>query len=366
MLNSIGETFERFLGRGSAAVSVPAMDGPLKPNQALDAASALGTFPAADNLAALPGAFVFSSGTGLFRVEGTNVDSLRLLAEFDREVIAVATSDAGAMAVALDRGGVRIVGGPHDGRLLGSAASERLDCVVAMMFLDEDTLLVCNGSSVNYAPSWQRDLLEGKATGTVFRIDLASGNGTALASGLGYPYGLARAGVHSIVVAESWKSRLVRVDLDGSGVHEVVLDRLPGYPARISSRHHGGHWLAVFAPRSQLIEFVRREPTYCRAMMAEVPPEYWVAPSLFSGRSFHEPMQGGALRQMGLLKPWAPTRSYGLVIALDLDFQPVTSLHCRAGGKRHGITSVLDVSGRVLTACKGGDELLAFDDGEGL
>ncbi|MFN5455137.1 MAG: strictosidine synthase, partial [Bradyrhizobium sp.] len=88
-------------------------------------------------------------------------------------------------------------------------------------------------------------------------------------------------------------------------------------------------------------------------------------PALRSGVSFHEPMQGGALKQMGILKPWAPTLSYGLVIALDTNFVPLQSLHSRAGGKRHGITSAVDIDGRLWLTAKGGDEIVAIDRAAG-
>ena len=39
---------------------------------------------------------------------------------------------------------------------------------------------------------------------------------------------------------------------------------------------------------------------------------------------------------MGVLKPWAPSRSYGLVIKLNDDFEPTLSLHSRADGSSHG------------------------------
>ena len=72
-------------------------------------------------------------------------------------------------------------------------------------------------------------------------------------------------------------------------------------------------------------------------MMEEIDPRYWIAPALRSGNTFLEPMQGGSLKTMGVLKPWAPPRSYGLVIRLD-DAGPVRySLHSRVDGKHHGI-----------------------------
>ena len=41
---------------------------------------------------------------------------------------------------------------------------------------------------------------------------------------------------------------------------------------------------ALFAPRSQLVEFVLREPAYRQRMMAEVTAAFWVAPTLRSGQ----------------------------------------------------------------------------------
>ena len=91
---------------------------------------------------------------------------------------------------------------------------------------------------------------------------------------------------------------------------------LPAYPGRIAPAADG-YWLALFAPRSQLVEFVLREPAYRKRMMAEVPQPFWVAPKLRSGRSFYESLQGGGVKHLGLLKPWAPTMSAGLCVKLD-------------------------------------------------
>jgi hypothetical protein len=49
---------------------------------------------------------------------------------------------------------------------------------------------------------------------------------------------------------------------------------LPGYPARISPAQAGGSWLAVFAPRRQIVEFVLREPAYRKRMLQEVPEAF--------------------------------------------------------------------------------------------
>ena len=137
---------------------------------------------------------------------------------------------------------------------------------------------------------------------------------------------------------KGWKSKLDRPG-------ELLTD-LPAYPSRMSRSANGDIWLALFAPRSQLVELVLREPRYRRDMMREIAREHWICPALYSNRTFLEPLQRGALKQMGILKPWAPSLSYGLVLRLDQDLNPLESLHSRADGNRHGITSVLERGGR--------------------
>jgi hypothetical protein len=58
---------DNFLGRGEAAVTVPVMDGPLKPNQLLEAAGRVLTAPEIDNLAATAEGTLYTSGNTLVR-----------------------------------------------------------------------------------------------------------------------------------------------------------------------------------------------------------------------------------------------------------------------------------------------------------
>src|SRR5690606_26340006 len=93
----------------------------------------------------------------------------------------------------------------------------------------------------------------------------------------------------------------------------------------------------------------------------EVDPEFWIAPALSSGRSFKEPLQAGGVIRLGVHKPWAPTRSYGLVVRLDEDAQPVWSLHSRANGKRHGITSTVETAQGLVAASRGRGEVILIE-----
>ena len=345
---------DRLLGRGQAAVTVPPLDGALKPNNQLEEAPAGIAATAPDNLVEWNGQLWFSSGTRVQPVEGG--------AAFDAggTVTALASSPGGLLAVATDADGISVRRG--DGALtrITRPDAAAFGCTTALAFADEHTLFACVGSAEQPLSKWTHDLLEGGRSGSLWRIAIDTGEAVQLTPGLAFPNGLAFAAGGDCIVSESWQKRLIRVSPQGAVLGQVIED-LPGYPGRLSRSGRGGYWLSVFAPRSQLIEFVLREPAYRRAMMNEVEPALWIAPALSSGKSVLEPMQGGALKQMGLLKPWAPTQSYGLVVELDAGFVPVRSMHSRAGGKRHGITSAVERAGTLWLTSKGGDELVALD-----
>jgi len=343
------------------AATVPSMDGVLRPNDALDRARPVAAAPAPDNLVRLGADLVFSSGADLLRLSGAAPDAAP--AHFRRlegAVTALAASPGGALAVGVGEVGVRIVGGPRDGALLERLGGRAARCPTAAAFLDEDVLFVCLGSAHNGPEDWQRDLMEMRASGSVWRVDLRGGAATCVADGLAFPNGVLVDG-RRIAVSESWSHRILRFDADGGRARpEVVLEDLPGYPGRLAPAAGGGAWLAIFAPRSQLIEFVLRERAYCARMLREIPRSLWIAPTLRSGTSFKEPMQGGAVKVHGIFKPWAPTRSYGLAVRLDADLAPVASFHSRADGGRHGIVGACEWGGEVVFASRGDDILCAL------
>lgn len=360
MVNALRNFVDRFLGRGEAAVTVPPLDGALKPNNLLEEAGFGIAVAVPDNLVATEAGLVYSSGGTLYRQPpcGGPGTQLRVAGGC---VSALAASAEGVLAVAAGNGISFIDATGSDVRGL-SAGKQDWTGITAMAFAPDGSLVIAIGSSKNAPDDWQRDLLDGERAGSIWRLSPGGGQATKLAGGLAYPNGIAIESDGNIIVSEAWQKRLIRLGPGGKLLGQVMED-LPGYPARISRSARGGYWLSVFAPRSQLIEFVLREPAYRRTMMAEVDKEFWIAPALRSGRSFREPMQGGALKQMGILKPWAPTRSYGLVIELTPDFVPVRSLHSRAGGRRHGITSAVEAGGKLWASAKGGDELVAVSLG---
>jgi hypothetical protein len=342
------------------AVTIPPMDGALKPNTALDDAVALLTAEAPDNLAVAGGRLYFSSGSAVLAVPlGQLSAPPQTVARFDCVVTALAATPGGGIAIGLDDGRIRFKGGTLDGRELESIGPDRLVCPTALAMPHPHSILVTQGSARHRPSDWVVDLMGKGASGSVWRIDLETGTETCLAQGLAWPNGILVEPDHRMVISESWRHRLLRLSADGRGQAGPVLSKLPGYPARLAPASNGGAWLALFAPRNRLIEFVLLENDYRADMMRDIDREFWIAPSLSSGVSFLEPLQCGSVRTMGIRKPWAPSRSYGLLVKLDEALQPVESFHSRSNGRRHGITSVVESEGRVLAASKGGDAIVA-------
>lgn len=354
-------SLDRFFGRGDASVAIPPMDGALKPNNAIDAAPLLAAVERPDNLVAATGSVLFSSSRKLIRIADDG-SAREVLLECDGDILALAIRHDGVLAIFDEAQGLSLLKLSDNGLTRQPMGRVPVASITAAAFTRSGDLLVCIGSSKNPTSEWQRDLLESEAAGSVWLVSLRDGEAIEIAKGLAYPSGCMIVGDGGkALVSESWRHRLILIDLAGGQGPITVLGALPGYPARLSPRSRGGSWLTFFAPRNQLVEFVRREPRYRREMMTEVAKEFWVAPTLASGASFREPMQGGALKQMGTLKPWAPTRSYGLVVALDKEHSPVASYHSRAGGRRHGLTSAVEIGGRLIVASKGGDQLLSLE-----
>ena len=353
MISAISEFANRVLGRGEAAITVPSFDGALKPNQALEQADILLACEAPEDLATDGTSLLLADGTRLTRLTG---DSTQTIRSFERPISALACLPGGGLAVAL--GGTEV-------RLYEDAAAETpatvfsqgLHAVNALAPAAEGTLIATDGSSLRGVDDWARDLMELGRTGRALRLDPKTGAVAQLAGGLGYAFG-ATASNGSVLVSESWRHRVISIAPDGS--RKDLLRHLPVYPSRLSPARGGGFWLTAFTARTQLVEFVLRETAYRRRMIAEIDPEFWVAPRLRSGHSFKEPLQGAHIKTMGVMKPWAPPRSYGLVIRLGADGLPRYSLHSRADGVNHGIVAAVECGDDLVMIAKGPGRVISL------
>lgn len=359
MIGAVQRVWRSLRGDGEYSVTVPPMDGALNPNNTLEDAEIVVAAEAPDNLCRSGNRLLFSSGKEVLWIEAS---SARPYASFDAPVTSLAAADD-ALAIALGDGRTLIRGGPHDGLVLTSAGGHSLNCVTGMAFSGADALLLCLGSAAHPFEAWKHDLMQLGSSGSVWRFDLRSGTAEPLARHLGFPFGILALPDGAALVAESWRHRLLA--LRPGAAPEPVLSDLPAYPARIAAAEYGsGAWLALFAPRRQLTEFILREPSYRLRMMAEIPPDYWVGPTLAPMSSFLEPLQGGTLKKLAAIKPWAPSRSYGLVVRLDSSWQPTASFHSRADGTRHGVMSAVETGGRLYAASRGAQAVVAIDLGD--
>lgn len=343
---------DRLLGRGDASITVPSFDGALKPNHMLEKAEIVGRFDAPEDLATDGKALYIADGTAILRLEGTVTTEVR---RFDRPITALCCPPDGSIAVALDGREVQVFASPVAPSAAVTFADASMHAVNALAAGPGKTLVATDGSTARPCSQWVHDLMERGRSGRVLVLDLESRSIRTLASGLHYAFGVCAAG-NDLLVSESWRHRVVALGADGN--QRTVLEHLPVYPSRLSPAASGGFWLTAFAARTQLVEFVLRENAYRRRMMAEIDPEYWIAPKLKSGQSFLEPMQGAHIKTMGVVKPWAPPRSYGLVIRLDTDGVPLYALHSRVDGVNHGIVAAAEVDNSLFAIAKGPGRLL--------
>ena len=340
-----------FFSSRDPGVAVPIFDGPLKPNQLLESAEVVAQDSEYNDLA--------SDGKDLYVAQGSSImrlseqDKLEIHADMSGEITALAVIGDG-LAVAIAGSEVVIVGGRHHGRRWVDFGGTKPKSINAIAAIGTGSLVVTAGSAKHPCDGWTRDLLEAGATGTAFQIDLGAGTVSTLASGLQHCFGAVAQG-NGVWLSESWRHRILNVR---NGAIEPVLSLLPGYPSRLAQSASGGCWASVFACRTQLVEFVLRQNDYRKAMLKEIDPAYWIAPALSSGNSFLEPLQGAGVKQMGIVKPWAPPRSYGLVLRLDEQGQILYSLHSRGDGIHHGIVAVAECARYLYALAKGPGRLL--------
>ena len=352
MIETMRQFGDWILGRGEASITIPIFDGALKPNQILEGAEVVAEFEEASDITADDQGILVADGARIVR---PGVGASSEVARFDRPITALCALTGGGVAVALDGKEVRVRGGPLDGLASTGPASAPFHAANAIGRLADGSLAVTDGSLQQPSDHWVYDLMGRGASGRLIVLDPKTGEARERARGLEYAFGACPMD-GDILVSESWRHRLIAVGANGRA--RPVLTRLPVYPSRLVPATGGGFWLTAFTARTQLVEFVLRENAFRRRMMKEIEPEHWIAPRLRSGKSYLEPMQGAHLRTMGVLKPWAPPRSYGLVVRLSATAQPVYSLHSRVDGINHGVVAAAEFEGALYLLAKGPGRLL--------
>ncbi len=341
--------------RKKAPARISLLDGPLCPNDLLEQAISLQVDNPDDVCIAPDGSLLVSSGNSILRLSDWGKGAFDLVAEFDHEVSALACREDGLIAVGFAGAGVQVIT-PQGKASPGWDGLEKSTAEVrACAFAKDGTLLIADAGAADGRATGMQDLYNKTGNGQVIKFS-EIGESIVLSEGLRFPYGVVETDAGEVMVCESWSARICQ--LQNGAASKFVLQDAPGYPARIHPLSGGGYILSLFSRRDPLIEFIITEPEFIERMKAEIDPEHWIVPRLAATADYRVPIQMGATRLFGEIKPWAPSLSYGLIIILDKHFTPLASAQSRANGKRHGITSAIAWQGDLIAVSKGSNELL--------
>lgn len=120
------------------------------------------------------------------------------------------------------------------------------------------------------------EALEARPKGRLLAFDPSADEGhrlTLLLDGLYFANGVAvAADQQSILVSETFRYRIIRYWLSGpkAGTKELFADRLPGFPDGISRGRNGRYWVALYSPRSSLLDSTHPYPII-KTLLAALP-----------------------------------------------------------------------------------------------
>lgn len=218
------------------------------------------------------------------------------------------------------------------------------------LFLSEDEIAVIRNGYASAREALTVAPWDNAATGEVV-AHARGGDVRKIARNLACPMGLCRDTVGSIVMTELDRARAV----EASG--RIRREGFPGYLGRIR-RMPRGYLLSCLSRRDPLIEFLRTEGGFVDEMKRTIDPSHWISPRTNPEFSHDAPIELGATRLFGEVKPWAPSFSYGLLIVLDDDFLPTGSFQSRANGRRHAITDAVIWNGDIIAVSQASGEIL--------
>ncbi|MCD0421888.1 SMP-30/gluconolactonase/LRE family protein [Rhodopseudomonas sp. BR0M22] len=354
------------IDRDGGQDAIPPLDGAMSPNDRLDTAVVIGDpLPGVDDVIDAGGGAVYvSAGRRVLKLSGTDYVTRTIMAEFDGEAGGLALHPDGRLLVCVaGRGLAAIDPAQPEPRWLNDVGGRPLVGLLSVTAAPDGRIFAVEGSVGRKPDEWRRDLMEKRSNGRLISCGAGLDDPQEVLRDLPYSHGVTVSpDGASLWLTESWAHRLSRFALGPSGIgsREVIAANMPGYPARLHPDGRGGLLLAVFARRTHLIEFVLKEDDFRNDMMASMPPDYWVAPALAGGSDCLEPMQIGSVKALGIQKPWAPPRSYGLLVHLDAEGEVADSLHSRAGGRFHGLTAACATHSGVIIAARGAGCLLNY------
>jgi hypothetical protein len=338
-----------FWRRKQEAPAMP-LEGALGPNGRLDDADAVPIAKAEAICVNRDGRLLVSSGSNVLLIQHWGKEP-ELWGSFEAPVSALAVSEGGRIAVGLSGGRIVVhnaAGQPLSGWTLSSSPRAIADC----LFLSEDELALVDHGYGPEEPILSLAPWDPVARGRVIGIR-RTGELRVIAAGLHCPMGISRGPDGALAVTELERARVV--DLSG----KVLQSGYPAYLSRIR-KTDDGYAIACLSRRDPLIEFLKTERKFVERMKANIDPRHWISPRTNPEFSYDFPIELGATRLFGEIKPWAPSFSYGLVIETDRTMTPLGSAHSRANGIRHAISDVAVWNGSLIAVSRASEEILKF------
>src|ERR1700733_11021158 len=127
MLALLRNAFDGFAGRGAAAATIPAMDGALRPNTALEDSERLLEIDSPDNLVGAGDIVFFSSRSRVFELDCANLRATTVCL-FAATVSALAGAKDGPLAVGLADGRINFQGSSSNLNPIAQLGGKPLTC----------------------------------------------------------------------------------------------------------------------------------------------------------------------------------------------------------------------------------------------
>ncbi|MGA4788803.1 hypothetical protein [Nocardia sp. AB354] len=334
--------------------TVPPMDAGLRPNRRLDEAKELlpdDIYEPDDVVITESGSVLFGSGAYLLSLRDGEV---RPVAELPGPVGALVCR-GGAVIAAVE--GTGLVAVDTSGTVTELCTDPVVaTCVTDLAVLPDGSLIGTVGSRNHDARNWSRALVRSDRSGLIVRFD--GSRARVEAQGLGWPSGIEVASATEVLVSLSFEHRIELRSLDAlARPARAIARNLPIYPGRLAAAGDGW-WVAAPYIRNRVTEMLLDEPAVIEEMVARIDPEDWFVPRLRCTNPYTDTMQMGQLRVLGVVKPWAPARSCGVVVRIDRTGRVVESAHARVDSKRHGVTGLAVSGDDIVVAANGFGNLL--------
>lgn len=339
-------------------LSIPRMERGLRPNDRLDNADILltpGDYEPDDLAVQDSGAVWFSSGTAIYELKDGRARTIAELGGTVGTLIRVNTD----VVAAVEGVGLVTVNASES---VTELCTDPLvaSCVSDLTVLPDGSLLASVGSRRYGIDDWGKALAHNDMSGRLVQVNRQQAQ--VKADGLGWPAGVEADVDGDVLVSLSFRHRIERRAIAALGDARPVFGNLPLYPGRISAAGDGW-WVAGPYVRNRVTELLLDEPELLEDMVDTINPDEWFIPRLRSENPYTDPLQMGQLRVLGVVKPWAPPRSYGVAFRIDNDDRISESVHSRADGRCHGITGVAASGTQLLVAARGLRSLVAIEEG---